>query len=101
MKDMQANLYRLRIDADECASICKRATDEEKRELFANSPNILKCWRQRWNVLSRRRPLAGNHEAALTRIWRARKKQQGLAVSWPSATRFERRLNRFGRRCHR
>jgi hypothetical protein len=35
MKDMQAHLEKLRFDAKECALISHRATDAEKRELFA------------------------------------------------------------------
>jgi hypothetical protein len=35
MKDMEAQVEKLRVDAGECASISKRATDPKKQELFA------------------------------------------------------------------
>jgi hypothetical protein len=35
MEDMKAHLEKLRIDAEEYALISKRATDMQKRELFA------------------------------------------------------------------
>ena len=35
MKDMQAHLEKLRLDAEECALTSKLATDAQKRELFA------------------------------------------------------------------
>jgi hypothetical protein len=35
MKDMQVALEKLRRDAEECALTSRRATDAEKRELFA------------------------------------------------------------------
>jgi hypothetical protein len=35
MKDMQAHLEKLRMDAEECALVSKLAIDKRKRELFA------------------------------------------------------------------
>jgi len=35
MHEMRAHLEKLRSDAEACALISKRATDAEKRELFA------------------------------------------------------------------
>jgi urease accessory protein UreE len=35
MKEMQAHLEKLRLDAEECALTSRRATDAQKRELFA------------------------------------------------------------------
>ena len=35
MRDMQAHLEKLRLDAEECALTSKLATDAQKRELFA------------------------------------------------------------------
>jgi predicted nuclease of restriction endonuclease-like RecB superfamily len=42
MKDMQLHMEKLRQDAEECASISKLATDEQKRELFARLAEHLK-----------------------------------------------------------
>jgi hypothetical protein len=42
MKDMQAQLEKLRADAEECALISKLATDKQKRELFARLSEHLK-----------------------------------------------------------
>jgi len=35
MKDMEQHLLKLRTDAEECSNISRRATDPQKRELFA------------------------------------------------------------------
>jgi hypothetical protein len=35
MKDMQNQLKKLLVEADDCALISKLATDKDKRELFA------------------------------------------------------------------
>jgi hypothetical protein len=35
MKDMEQHLLKLRADAEEYSNISKRATDPQKRELFA------------------------------------------------------------------
>jgi len=35
MKDMQVHLDKLRAETAECEAISRRATDDEKRELFA------------------------------------------------------------------
>jgi hypothetical protein len=35
MKDMEAQLERLRLDAEDCALISRLATDPNKQELFA------------------------------------------------------------------
>ena len=42
MQDMQAQLEKLRTDAEDCALISKLATDEAKRELFAKLAGHLK-----------------------------------------------------------
>jgi hypothetical protein len=35
MKDMEQHFLKLRADAEECSNISKRATDPQKRDLFA------------------------------------------------------------------
>jgi hypothetical protein len=35
MKDMEQHFLKLRADAEECLNISKRATDPQKRDLFA------------------------------------------------------------------
>ena len=35
MKDMEAQLEKLRVDAEDCALISRLATDPKKQELFA------------------------------------------------------------------
>jgi hypothetical protein len=35
MKDMEQHLLKLRADAEECSNISMRATDPQKRDLFA------------------------------------------------------------------
>ena len=54
MKDMQANLDKLRSDAAECALIRDLATDPEKRALFTRLATHLST-------------LAGEVESAITR----------------------------------
>jgi hypothetical protein len=44
MKDMEQHFLKLRADAEECLNISKRATDPQKRDLFARLAQHLTCW---------------------------------------------------------
>ncbi|MBR0822964.1 hypothetical protein [Bradyrhizobium liaoningense] len=50
MKDMQAQLEKLRTDAAECALIRDLATESKKRDLFTKLAEHLQIWPTRLNA---------------------------------------------------